>query len=169
MKNLVLAIACSLMLPAFATAAVTVPSSDVQLAPSQIEKVIRLVDKKTPGQSHKKLQVVVIDNGMSTDVSPRYTVYLGYASLAEMGNMSVDFKINDQALEFLSASRKSAGIYEIKTTEYRDNGLYEVTQVVDATKMFADENKMRKNCGSDFCDEKLNTSVSVTTTLKQIK
>lgn len=29
---------------------------------------------------------------MSTDVSPRYSIYLGYASLAEMGNIAVDFK-----------------------------------------------------------------------------
>lgn len=169
MKNLVLAIACSVMLPVFANAAVTVPSSDVQLSAAQIDKVVRLVDKKNPGESHKKLQIIVIDNGMSTDVSPRYAVYLGYASLGEMGNIGAEFKINDQALEFLSASRKAAGIYEFKTTEYRDNGLYEVTQEIDATKMFADEKQMRKNCGGDFCDGKLKTSITVTTTVKEIK
>ncbi len=145
----------------------TVQSEELNVAPSSIDKVIRLVDKNEPGSSHKKLSIVVTDNGMSTDVSPRYQIYLGYASLAEMGNISVDFKVSDQAFEFISASRKSAGIYEVKTVEYRDDGMYNVTQTIDATKVFADEKKQRDACGDDFCDQALKSSIVVTETAKK--
>jgi chromosome condensin MukBEF MukE localization factor len=135
------------------------------IAASDIEQVIRLVDKKEDGSSHKKLQIVVTDAGMSTDVSPRYTVRLGYASLAEMGNISADFKISDQAFQFVSATRKAPGIYEVKTIEYRDeDGMVDVTHTINATKMFVDEREARKACGDDFCDKELKTSIEVTET-----
>jgi len=161
MKKLVLS--TIVMFATLTAQAATVNSSNEAVTPSSIDQVLRLVDKKEVGSSHKKLSIVVTDSGLSTDVSPRYTIYLGYASLAEMGNIGVNFKITDQAFQFVSASRKSAGIYEVKTIEYRDStGLLEVTYTIDATKMFSDEQKERNKCGGDFCDVSLKTSVSVT-------
>jgi len=154
-------------LSSLADASKTINSSTLTLSPSSIDKVIRLVDKDQSGSSHKKLSIIVTDRGMSTDVSPRYTVFLGYASLAEMGNISADFEINNQAYKFISASRKSAGVYQIKTLEYRDEGMFEVTQTINATKIFSDENKLRKNCGGDFCDETLKTSISISEIAKK--
>lgn len=139
----------------------TVNSTDVQISASSIDQVIRLVDKNEPGSSHKKLSIIVEDRGMSTDVSPRYTISLGYASMAEMGNITASFQISDQAFQFISASRKSAGIYEVKTVEYRDDGMYDVTTTIDATKMFVDEKEQRKACGGDFCDQELKTSIEL--------
>ena len=145
----------------------TIKSEELSIAPSSIDRVIRLVDKHEPGSSHKKLSIIVTDNGMSTDVSPRYQIYLGYAGLAEMGNISADFKISDQAFKFISAIRKSAGIYEIKTVEYRDDGMYNVTQTIDATKVFSDEKALRLSCGGDFCDQTLKSSVVVKESAKK--
>jgi hypothetical protein len=139
----------------------TIPSSKIDISPSDVDQVVRLVEKQEIGSSYKKLSIIVKDSGMSTDVSPRYSVYLGYASLAEMGNITADFLINERAYEFISAKRKTAGIYEVKTLEYRDDGMYAVTQEIDATQMFLDEKKQRKECGSDFCDKILETTVSV--------
>ena len=144
------------------TQAKTIQSEELSLAPSSIDKVIRLVDKDDFGSTHKKLSVIVTDNGMSTDVTPRHTIYLGYASIAEMGNISADFMISD-AYEFVSASRKSAGIYEVITNEYRGaDASYKVTYTIDATQIFSDEKAQRRACGEGFCDENLKTSIVVT-------
>ncbi|MGZ3745440.1 MAG: hypothetical protein ACXVB1_06060 [Pseudobdellovibrionaceae bacterium] len=144
-------------------------SSNTSIAPSSIDQVIRLVDKEQAGSSQKKLSIVVEDNGMSTDVSPRYTVYLGYANLSEMGSVTADFKINGNAIKFISAIRKAAGIYEVKVQEYREDGMYEVIQEIDTTQMFSDEQKAIKTCGGDFCYRALETSVSVKETAKKLK
>lgn len=157
----------ALLVASMSVQAKTVSSTSEGISPAKVDQIIRLVDKRDPGSSHKKVSVVVEDHGMSTDVSPRYTVYLGYASLAEMGNFSVNFKINDQAFQFVSASRKAPGIYEVKVVEYREEGLVEVTQEIDAVKMFADEQKLRNECG-DFCDQPLRSSVTVKETLKKL-
>lgn len=139
----------------------TIASTEVQISAANIDQVIRLVDKKEPGSSHKKLSIIVEDGGMSTDVSPRYTISLGYASMAEMGNIKASFQISDQAFQFISASRKAAGIYEVKTVEYRDDGMYDVTTTIDATQMFVDEKEQRKACDGDFCDQALKTSIEI--------
>lgn len=145
-------------------------SNTLKLSPSIIDQVIQLVNKHESGSSHKKLSIVVTDSGMTTDMSPRYSVYLGYASLAEMGNISADFLITDQTIKFLSAKRIKAGVYEVKTIEYRaddeSDGFSEVTHLIDATKMFSDELKLRKNCNEAFCDKKLKTSIEVTETIR---
>lgn len=167
MKKLVVSIL--VMVAAVAVQAKTINSSKENISPSEIDQVIRLVDKNEPGASHKKLSVVVTDHGMSTDVSPRYTVFLAYASMAEMGNVSVDFKITDQPFQFLSAARKAAGIYEVVVTEARESGFVQVTYTIDATQMFADEKKERTKCGGEFCDMLLQTSVSVTEKTAPVK
>jgi hypothetical protein len=159
------------MLVVFSTLAVqakTLPSSKQSISPAEVDQVIRLAEKKDIGSYNKKVSIIVTDHGLSTDVSPRYSVYLGFASFAEMGNISANFLVNDQAFKFISASRKSAGIYEIKVIEYRGDGMYEVTQELDATKMFSDEQKLRKDCGADFCDQNLKTSISTKETAKKL-
>lgn len=170
MKKILLA-TLLITLTTLVSQAKTISSESLSIKPSSIDKLVTLVDKNQPGSSQKKLNIVVTDGGMSTDVSPRYTIYLGYASMAEMGNITSDFKISDQAYKFVSAVRKSAGIYEVKTIEYRheenNEGMYEVTHIIDATKMFADENAYRKNCGEDFCDGELKSTVTVTETAKK--
>ncbi len=146
----------------------TVKSGQHQVEPSNIDQVIRLVDKTAKGSAQKKVSIIVEDKGLSTDVSPRYTVYMGFASLAEMGNVTANFVINENAYKFISATRVSAGVYEVKTVEYRDeDGMVEVTQTIDASKVYLDEQKLRKDCASDFCDKALETTIELTETTKK--
>lgn len=167
-----LVLVSAIALPVFATSlevdtksasvAVTVSSTKEVVAPSDISQLIRLVEKNDQSGTEKKVQVVVQDLGMPTDVSPRFIVYLGYSSLQEMGNVKVNFKINENAIQFLGARRIAAGIYQIKVLEYRESGMFDVTQEVDARQMFVDEKKLRSSCGSDFCDGDLKSTVKVT-------
>ena len=139
-----------------------VKSTEAQINPANIDTVIRLVDKNEPGSSQKKLSIVVTDSGMSTDVSPRYTVYLGYASMAEMGNLTSTFEITNLGYGPVKAERKAAGIYTVVVTQILDQvGFAEVTYEVNATHMFIDENKMRDASGGDFCDGTLKSQISV--------
>lgn len=160
MKNLILIAA--LTLSATLSQARIVNSTETQIAPANVDSVINLVNKIDAGSSQKKLNIVVTDSGMSTDVSPRYTVYLGYASMAEMGNISSTFEITNQGYGPVRAERKAAGIYTVIVTQFIDQvGLAEVTYEVNATQMFVDENKMRNACGGDFCDGNLKSTISV--------
>jgi hypothetical protein len=146
----------------------TIHSSEIHIEPSVVHRVIRLVDKVEARSSQKKLSIVVTDRGMSTDVSPRFNVYLSFASLAEMGNIFADFEINVAAVEFVSAKRTSPGIYVVKTHELRDAGMYEVSQTINASKMFVDEKALRDQCGDRFCDHTLKTTIEVTEKVKKI-
>lgn len=139
----------------------SIKSEELTIRPSSVDKVVRLVDKPDPGSSHKKLSIISSDNGLSTDMSPRYTIYLGYQSAAEMGNINANFELS-KAYSLESAKRIAGGVYEVVTTEYRDEqGFVKVTQRVDATKMFSDEKAAREACGDDFCDLELKTSIEV--------
>nr|BFD62533.1 hypothetical protein BdHM001_12140 [Bdellovibrio sp. HM001] len=163
-KAAILSLCLLLSATAFAK---SVPSQSLQITPSSIDQVVRLVDKKDAGSSAKKVSVIVEDHGLSTDVSPRYTVYLGYSSLAEMGNISADFKVDDQVFEFKSATRKAAGIYEVKVVGFTADGtLTDITHTIDTNQMFIDERKVREACGGDFCDQTLKTSVEVKSSAK---
>lgn len=146
----------------------TVQASDIKVGPSDVDQVVSLL-KKTENGVTKKVQILVQDNGLSTDVSPRYKIHLGYSSSAEMGNITANFQISDLTWEFVSAKRISAGIYEVKAIEIaeEDFGFDDVTYLIDATKMFSDEKAALKKCGGDFCDQSLATSIKVTKTAKK--
>lgn len=148
----------------------TVSSSQVQVSPSAVDQVIQLVNKSSSNGGEMKVTVLVEKGGLSTDFSPRYTLYLSIASFAEMGNITADFVIAN-AYEFLSARRKAPGIYEIQFVDYRTNeentSRFEVTYTIDATQVFSDEKKQRAACGGDFCDVDLKTSVNITETIKK--
>lgn len=161
MKALIMSLA--LIAAVTAQAGEVLRSTQEKIAPDSVDQLIKLVDKDEPGSSQKKVNIVVTDGGMSTDVSPRYSVYLGLSSMAEMGNLSATIKITDQAFQFVSASRKSAGQYEVKIIEYRDEGMVEVTKNIDATQMFIDERSQRESCNAEggFCDGTLSTSATV--------
>ncbi len=147
--------------------AAKVPSAEIVLQPSELEKVIRLEEKNDYNTGHEKILIVVSDKGLSTDVSPRYGVYLSYANLAEMGIIRASFSIAN-ALQFVSAKKVKRGVYQVKTIEYRSNGdedsMFKVTYTVDATQVIADEAKQREECAktNDFCDSLLETSINVT-------
>lgn len=161
MKKLAIALSSLVALVSFSAFGATVPSVVDTTSPAYVDQVIPLVNKQVPGSSHLKASFVVLDNGMSTDVSPRYTVYLTLASFAEMGNLVANFKITDQAFQFKSAKKISDEVYEVSFVEYRDQ-MYDVTLTINAKQMFADEAAARLTCGEDFCDQELQSTVEVT-------
>jgi len=131
------------------------------LRPSEISAVIPLVNKVDDTGLQKRLQIVVQDQGMSTDVSPRYKVFLSYASLAEMGNLTADFELSANVFEFLSATRTAPGLYTIKFKELRNGKMLEVTQEVNALQLFIKEKETRTNCGDNFCDLTIKSKILV--------
>ena len=85
--------------------------------------------------------------------------YLKYAE-------GMDFKITDQAYKFVSASRKSAGIYEVKTIEYDGDNMM-ATYTINAIQMFADEDVFRRQC-NDACPEKMQSRITVNKAVKKL-
>lgn len=165
-----LALASLLIFSSLVAQGRTLPSdSTLSVQTSTIDQTIRLFSKDRPGSSLEKVSVVVTDGGMSTDVSPRYKVYLTYQSYAEMGNITTSFLISDKAFRFLSATRSGPGTYVIKTVVYDDRGFVEVTQTINAAQMLRDEAKLRESCGRDFCDVDLKTSIEIKETWKEAK
>ncbi|MBN8538805.1 MAG: hypothetical protein J0L82_00345 [Deltaproteobacteria bacterium] len=160
MNKFAMAVSALVLAFSFSANAAAVSSTSETVAPDSVDQVIRMVDQQVPGSSHLKASVVVLDLGMSTDVSPRYTVYLTLASLAEWGNIGATFKITDQAYQFKSARKISNQVFEVVFVEYRDQ-MYDVTITIDAKKLFADEAKARQECGDDFCDIVLQSTVDV--------
>ncbi len=75
--------------------------------------------------------------------------------------MGATFKITNKAYQFKSARKISDKLFEVSFVEYRDQ-MYDVILTIDAAKLFADELMARKDCGEDFCDIDLESSVDVT-------
>ncbi|AFY02268.1 hypothetical protein [Bdellovibrio bacteriovorus] len=154
------------LLTSVSVQAKTIASDDKKIPVSSVSQVVKLAQVERDSVL-KTVNVVVTDHGRSTDVSPTASIYLTFTAFAEMGNISTSFKI-DHVLNFTSAVRKSAGVYEIKALVYRDEaGMQDITYTVDTNQMFIDEAKMRKDCGIDFCDGDLKTSIEVKETLKK--
>jgi hypothetical protein len=150
MKNLAIAF-FAVMTVSIGANATVISSTTESISPVSIDQVVRVVDQQVPGSSHLKASFVVLDGGMSTDVSPRYTVFFTVASLAEMGSIGATFKITDQAFEFKSVRKISEQIFEVSFVEYRDS-MYDVTLTIDASQVFADELQARKDCPDFFCE-----------------
>lgn len=154
----------SILLAAISAQAKTIASSDTDIKISTVSKVIQMA-KVDRGNVTKTVNVVVLDFGKATDVSPTQSIFLTFTAYAEMGNIATSFPIDD-VMVFKSAVRKDAGIYEIKALVYRDQvGMKDVTYTLDTTQMFIDEERNRKACGQDFCDGGLNTTIQVKETL----
>lgn len=153
------------ILPALAVATdafgTIVPSSSETINPATASQVITLAHRTEPGSSDLTVRVVVADHGMSTDVSPRYSVYLAIASYAEMGNITATFPVIPGAYQFVSATRVRGGVYKIVTKNFGDHGIDTIVTTVDATQAFRDEKAARGQCGDNFCDLELQSEVRV--------
>ncbi|WP_413557257.1 hypothetical protein [Bdellovibrio sp. HCB209] len=149
------------------SAAMTVQAKQVaptssKISPATIDQAIRLAEATSKEGVTKKITIVTTDNGKSTDVSPRYTVYLGYNSMAEMGNISAAYLIAEDAYSNVTAKRLAPGIYQVQYKAYRDEaGMVNVTKVIDANEAFINDNEIRKACADDFCDGTIKAAVDV--------
>lgn len=149
-----------------------VKNTDITISPATIDNMVQLVNKEDLSDNHKKLSLIVKDTGRSTDFSPRFTVYLGYGSFAEAGNLTASFELTKDVIKVISANRLEAGIYELLTSEIRESDegsmRLNVRYQIDARKMFADEQALRKVCNV-FCDKELSTAITVTEKTTKIK
>jgi hypothetical protein len=168
MKHIILSsVVFVLSIAAQAGSDYSIKSTTELIDAAHIDQVVRLVDKddQQTGGTIRRVQVVVTDNGLSTDVSPRNAIYLTFASLAEMGNFHATFKLNDRTMKVLSVKKVNPGIYQIKTVDYSDElGLVEVVQTIDSTDMFIQERALRINCGQNFCGGTVNSTIKVSKT-----
>ncbi|QLY23985.1 hypothetical protein [Bdellovibrio sp. KM01] len=163
MKQIILFAAALIM--TFVAHAKTISPSEEKTDISSIDQTIRLAETRDREGTLRKVNIVITDHGLSTDVSPRYSIYLGYSSSAEMGNLYASYKITDQAYSDVSAKKLSPGIYEVKWTEYRgEDGMVSVTQKIDANAVYATDRVQRKQCGNDFCDGRIKADLTVTET-----
>ena len=157
------------LLTSLSVFAKNVSSSRVKVEPSSIDQMIKLLDqseKREGGTVHTRLSLVVQDNGMSTDESPRYAISLGYASMSEWGNIFADFKVSKNVIELISVTNKAPGIFEIMVVELNSKSQTEnTTLTVDVRKVFADEKTLRAECEYGDCDRELKTSIEVTRTV----
>lgn len=156
---------CLLMLlGSFSAQAGEVASSEVTIVPSTISEVKHFPVLSEPGSSESRFSIVVAEGGMSTDVYPRYSLYLGFASYAEMGNISTNFELG-RFLDITEIKKKAPGIFEVKAVKVTERDMPSVTLTIDATQVLADEENLRKSCDMDFCDKELSSKVKVTETL----
>ncbi|WP_413574714.1 hypothetical protein ACLVWU_10835 [Bdellovibrio sp. HCB290] len=139
-----------------------------QIYPERVDQAIRLTQSRTEGVL-RKVTIVTTDNGMSTDVSPRHSIYLTYNSFAEMGNLSAAYLITDEALSDVQAKRIEAGIYEVSYMAYREEkGMVMVTKTINAIEAFIADKDQREACGIDFCDGDIKASIDVKETSKKV-
>jgi hypothetical protein len=164
MKLLILSAMTMFSIATFA-ASTTVKSSakgDASVTVARVVHLTNLVDKKA-GESgsltNLLVNVVVVDTGGSTDMSPTKKVYLTMYSKGEMFSTDATFEIAD-IFEFKSAKRVEAGVYEIVVTVPSDvSGLEEVTYIVDGKKASVDIQAVQ--CDDFDCDASTNFSSSV--------
>jgi hypothetical protein len=141
-------------------------NSDAYVAVARVVQLTNLVDKKAgEGGSLTNLlvNVVVVDMGGSTDVSPTQRVYLTMYSKGEMFSTDAAFEIAD-IFNFKSAKRIEAGVYEIVVTQPNASGSEEVTYIVDAKE--ATVNIQAVQCDDFDCDASTDFAASVTVTTK---
>ncbi|MNJ92733.1 hypothetical protein D3C87_104070 [compost metagenome] len=140
--------------------AATISSSTESVAPSSISQISLLETT-----NNEKVQLIISDRGMSTDIVPRYTVHLGYSSLNKVGNITADFKLTDRVYQYASSRRLSPGRYEVILIEVREGIPMKVNLVINFNQVYTDEKNMRQQCGDNFCDKILDTTISVTETV----
>lgn len=169
MKNLIVLIVVALT--SITASAASINPTNVKLSPDSISDLIHLAKSERDGV-FKNVSLVITDNGMSTDVSPRHEVYLTYTSFAEMGNLSATYLIDELVFGEITAKRISAGVYEVTYTgvpSTQDLTLVTITKTIDTTAAFIDDANQRKQCSlnHDFCDGKINAKIKVTTTISK--
>jgi hypothetical protein len=160
MKKITLSIVTLISFSALASFAgtITVTSEDKTVNVARVVQVVTLVNKPSI-----MVNVSVVDNGGSTDLSPTQEVYLNLYSKGEMFSTDAAFKIAD-VLSVKSARRVSGGIYEVVV-----NGLFvagqqtelsDVTLIVDAKNAVTAIQKVQ--CGDEFdCDASTNFTSTV--------
>jgi hypothetical protein len=135
MRNVLLTI-CAL---AFASQSFATTTSVSEVNPinytvdaAGVEKVVT-VGVGVNDQTEYRHKIIVVDHGLSTDLSPRYGIYYAYQMVSEMANPSVMYNIGN-VMDYSSIKRESAGVYSIvvKTLDYQDDDFVSEKLVINA-------------------------------------
>lgn len=158
MKMFALALMVSLI--SFAAQAEEIRSTEASVNIARVVQVINLVTT-----NEIQVNVAVLDNGGSTDMSPTQTVFLTLYAKGEMFSTDAAFEIAN-VFGLKSAKRIKGGIYEITVLGWEDEkGLVDVTYAVDARKAIVEMKNV--SCGDDFdCDASENFSSTISVVRK---
>ncbi|HAR44556.1 MAG TPA: hypothetical protein DCS07_18305 [Bdellovibrionales bacterium] len=123
--------------------------------------IARVMDSTVLGQNESKdikVRLITVDNGKSTDVSPRYRLLLTYFHAGETNNVQTAFELGS-FYEVLKTSRVGPGIYRVNVKQWTDSGKFEkVSLTINTTQVFIDDNKLMPE---EFQDPYFSSSISV--------
>jgi hypothetical protein len=89
-----------------------------------------------------KVRLVALDLGLSTDVSPRYALYLTFFHASDSMNSRTAFYLGE-VFDVVSTSRKSAGIYQISArVPSEETTIKAATLTVDTNEVWADDARL---------------------------
>lgn len=145
-----LAIAALMLLSSTALMAGQIKSSKNQVNVGRIAEMVKLVNK-----DDIKVNLVVVDNGGSTDVSPTQELYFNLYTKGEMFSTDASFNLG-YIYSFKKASRISGGVYEVVIEGPNDEtSMPELqTLVIDAQKAIVSIKKVE--CEDFHCDASTN-------------
>jgi len=115
---------------------------------NRVQKQITLVESEKYGESHGtttlRVGLVMLDNGGSTDVSPKATLYLSTFNESEEYEAGSLHKIS-HLNELISAERVAAGVYDVIVKRYaNDFGSILKTKIrIDARDLTGDVREMK--------------------------
>jgi hypothetical protein len=114
--------------------------------------------------------LVVVFNGLGTDVSPTHTVYLTYQLASEMSNITSAFRVADVFGAPEKIRRTGPGKYSFVAMAFdmpSDNGfLAKALHEIDATQLWLDIKARKDARKNDFDDGELASSIVLTRTAK---
>jgi hypothetical protein len=131
------------------------------VSPARIQKLIHLFSAKKDTSPDLRVTLAVEDTGGSTDVSPTLKMWLNLYIKGEMFSTDASFDVGP-ALEFYSAKRTGQGTYQIKSLNYTDEGMVDVTTTIEANPAIQSMKAVR--CEEFDCDASNNFKATVTVT-----
>lgn len=137
----------------------TITSQDAAVSVARVVKVVTLVDKP-----EIMVNIAVVDQGGSTDVSPTQQLFFNLYSKGEMFSTDATFDLGG-IFRLISTKRTAPGIYEV-TAEFAGNttdaGAPIVSKrTIDARKALLDLKKVR--CYDEFdCEASENFTSTIT-------
>ncbi len=118
-------IALAMTLTSFSLSAATIESSKNTVSAARVVEVVKLVNK-----ADIQVNVVVVDNGGSTDVSPTQSLYFNIYSKGEMFSTDASFDLG-YIFSLESAKRISGGVYQLEITGANEETAMPETQILE--------------------------------------
>jgi len=159
MKLQILYVTLFLLLMSFVSHAKTIHSLPEQNSKVDVFRVRKTVVLGKNLNKDITINAVEIYLGQSTDVSPKYRLYLTYFNGGEMNNTKTAFDLG-YFLKLKSYERLKPGMYQISATRLSDKGFpQDVLITIDTSQVFVDDRNLHL---SDFEDPYFLSTIQVT-------